>query len=154
MGFFNLLGSGSSRDFYLRDFRNAYKFRPDVNPVRQKFQGYVNFVFNRDIYEYLYAQPSDGSKEFRTQISSLVKTADLPGVEFQTETSQIFEDINTSLDKLTSEPDNQVLFYRNYLYWHEIKSLATLFNLETIAKLSHEIETLFDTISKKKSTIT
>lgn len=86
MGFFDLLGSGSGRNFYLRDFRNAYKFRPDVNPVRQKFQGYVNFIFNRDLYETLYADPSDGSKEFRTTISSLVRTAELPGVNFNTET--------------------------------------------------------------------
>lgn len=86
MGFFDLLGSGSGRNFYLRDFRNAYKFRPDVNPARQKFQGYVNFIFNRDLYETLYADPSDGSKEFRTTISSLVRTAELPGVNFKTET--------------------------------------------------------------------
>lgn len=84
---FDIFGLGTGRRFYMRDFKNAYKFRPDVNPVRQKFQGYVNFIFNREspLFRELYADPSDGSKEFRTTISSLVRTADLPGVNFQTE---------------------------------------------------------------------
>ena len=90
MKFFDFLGSGSGRDFYLKDFRNAYKFRPDVNPARQKFQGHVNFIFNRDLFELLYSSPSDGSTEFRTQLSSLVRTADLPGVNFNTETKNAY----------------------------------------------------------------
>lgn len=83
---FDLLGLGTGRKFYMRDYRNAYKFRPDVNPVRQKFQGYVNFVFNRDLYAALYNESGDSSNEFRTTISSLIRTAELPGVEFKTET--------------------------------------------------------------------
>lgn len=82
---FDLLGLGGGKKFYMRDFKNAYTFRPDVNPVRQKFQGYVNFVFNRSIFSNLYS--NDGStNEFRNTISSLVRTADLPSVQFQTET--------------------------------------------------------------------
>ena len=90
MGFLDLLGLGASQETFLKDYRNAYKFRPDVNPARQKFQGYVNFVFNRDLFELLYADPSDGSKEFRTTISSLVRTAELPSVTFRTETKNAY----------------------------------------------------------------
>lgn len=83
---FDALGIGSGRKFYMRDFRNAYKFRPHVNPVRQKFQGYVNFIFNRELLPGLFADGDAGQTEFRTTISSLVRTAELPGVEFKTET--------------------------------------------------------------------
>lgn len=83
---FDALGIGSGRKFYMRDFRNAYKFRPHVNPVRQKFQGYVNFIFNRELLPGLFANGDAGQTEFRTTISSLVRTAELPGVNFQTET--------------------------------------------------------------------
>lgn len=83
----DLFGQGD-RKIYLRDYRNAYRFRPDVNPVRQPFQGYVNFVFNRDekLFGKLFNNGDAESTEFRTTISSLVKTADLPSVAFATET--------------------------------------------------------------------
>jgi hypothetical protein len=74
---------GGNRKFFARDFRNAYQFRPDIAPPRQKFQGYVNFVINRDVGEL--GNTVDG-KNFRTRISSLIKTATLPDVGFKTET--------------------------------------------------------------------
>lgn len=83
---FDALGIGSGRKFYMRDFRNAYKFRPHVNPVRQKFQGYVNFIFNRELLPGLFANGDAGQTEFRTTISSLVRSAELPSVSFQTKT--------------------------------------------------------------------
>ena len=93
MSIFNIFGFGDdaqNRNFMLKDWRNAYQFRPDVNPTRQKFQGYVNFIFNRDLFELLYSDPSDGSTEFRTRLSSLVRTAELPGVTFRTETKNAY----------------------------------------------------------------
>ena len=78
---------GTGRRFYLRDFKNAYKFRPDVNPVRQKFQGYVNFIFNRELYASLYGE---NSGDFRSTISSMVRSADLPGVTFNVETKNAY----------------------------------------------------------------
>ena len=39
----DIFGPGGNNNFYARDFRNAYGFRPDTNPPRQKFQGYVSF---------------------------------------------------------------------------------------------------------------
>jgi len=76
---------GGNRKFFARDFRNAYQFRPDIAPPRQKFQGYVNFVINRDVGEL--GNTVDG-KNFRTRISSLIKTATLPDVGFKTETKK------------------------------------------------------------------
>lgn len=83
-GFFDIF-KGSGNNFYFRDAKNASRFRPDVNPVRQKFQGYVNFIFNRDLFQDLY---SDGTfdSEFRTTIGSLIRTSEMPSVQFQTET--------------------------------------------------------------------
>ncbi len=77
---------GGGRKFYMRDFKNAYRFRPHVNPVRQQFQGYVNFIFNRELFPLLFADGDANRTEFRTTIGSLVRTADLPGANFQTQT--------------------------------------------------------------------
>ena len=78
---FDILGLGSGKkNFYVRDFRNAYNLRPDNNPPRFRFEGYVNFIINRALFA------DQQTEEFRTQISSLVRTATLPAVEFKTET--------------------------------------------------------------------
>jgi hypothetical protein len=83
-GFFDIF-RGSGNNFYFRDAKNANRFRPDANPVRQKFQGYVNFIFNRDLFEDLYVGGNQKDPEFRTTIGSLVRTAQLPSASFQTE---------------------------------------------------------------------
>jgi hypothetical protein len=75
------VGPHSNPRFYARDFRNAYRFRPDVSPPRQKFQGYVNFVYNRDVLQFL----ANNNMTFKTSMSSLVRTATLPSMEFNTE---------------------------------------------------------------------
>lgn len=80
----DILGLGSGKkNFYVRDFRNAYQLRPDNNPPRFKFEGYVNFIINRKLLDMMY--PETQTAEFRTQVSSLVRTASLPAVEFKTE---------------------------------------------------------------------
>jgi len=87
MNLFDLMGKGTGRSFYMRDFKNGYRFRPDVNPPRQQFNGFVNFILNRNVYEFLYNAEGKGSKqELRTTMSSLVRTADLPSASFKTET--------------------------------------------------------------------
>lgn len=88
MGLFDKLGIGSGRSFYARDFRNAYHLRPDNNPPRQKFQGYVNFVLNRSLFASLFG--SVDNNVFRTQISSLVRKASLPDITFKTETKNSY----------------------------------------------------------------
>jgi len=74
-----------SRKFFLKDFRNAEHYKPDIAPPRQKFQGYVNFIINRR----LIAQMEDTST-FRTRISSLVRSATLPEINFVTEMKNSF----------------------------------------------------------------
>jgi len=79
MEFLKFLGKNAKRSFYARDFRNNYRFRPDVNPPRIKFEGYVNFVLNRDIQELFGLE----NHTFKTNISSLVRRAKLPNVTFK-----------------------------------------------------------------------
>lgn len=81
----DIFGQGGNRKFYMRDFKNAERFQPGVDPVRHNFQGYVNFILNRDLFASLFGNPT-GENEFRTTISSLIRTAQMPGVQFKTET--------------------------------------------------------------------
>jgi len=79
MEFLKFLGKNTKDKFYARDFRNNYRFRPDVNPPRIKFEGYVNFIFNRDLATFMDME----SATFKTNISSLVRRAKLPSVQFK-----------------------------------------------------------------------
>lgn len=96
----DIFGPGGGNSFYARDFRNAYGFRPDQNPPRQKFQGYVSFVVNRLLYgDSLYGDMNNSN--FRLRLSSLVRTATLPEVEFKTETRNAYNRkriINTGVE--------------------------------------------------------
>lgn len=96
----DIFGPGSGNGFYTRDFRNAYGFRPDQNPPRQKFQGYVSFVVNRELYGNSF-YGSDLNSEFRLRLGSLVRSATLPEVEFKTETKNSYNRkriINTGVE--------------------------------------------------------
>lgn len=102
-GFLGFLGYNTGSEYFLRDFKNAYRFRPDIDPPRQQFQGYVNFIVNRVLYASLFGESAwgDGTADYRTTISSLVRTADLPSVNFQTETKNAFNRkkiINTGVE--------------------------------------------------------
>lgn len=68
-------------NFYLRDFRLPHK--PELQNVRQRFQGIVRFVINRALIGtdwWLTPSPT------KTDISSLVRTASLPDAKIKTET--------------------------------------------------------------------
>lgn len=105
----DFLGKHSGdQKFLLRDFRNAARLTPGVNPPRQKFEGYVNFILNRELYATLYGDQS--SNEFRTQISSLVRTADLPSVVFQTETKNAFNKKRIVNTGVTYNPVSMTVF--------------------------------------------
>ena len=108
MGILDALFGSQVENFRLRDYRNASHLRPDVNPPRQQFQGYVNFILNRDLFSYLFAD--NGTTQFRTQISSLVRTADLPSVNFKTETKNAYNAkkiVNTGVEY---QPVNMTVF--------------------------------------------
>ncbi|MDA8897719.1 hypothetical protein N9I83_01670 [bacterium] len=105
----DFLGKHSGdQKFLLRDFRNAARLTPGVNPPRQKFEGYVNFILNRELYATLYGDQS--SNEFRTQISSLVRTADLPSVVFQTETKNAYNKKRIINTGVTYNPVSMTVF--------------------------------------------
>ena len=68
---------------FLQGINHATPFNPSNNPVRQKFNGYVNFHFNGDID---IPGISDLSKSGQqTILSSMIKTADIPSAEIQTD---------------------------------------------------------------------
>ena len=65
---------------YLRDWNNAKRFNPGINPVRQKFQGYVNFHFNPEV-----GVADLHTSATRNTLSSMCKTAEVPSAEIQTD---------------------------------------------------------------------
>jgi len=80
----NIWSALGDREFYLRDFRNAYHYKPSQDPPRQQFGGYVSFVPDRDLYSELFQ--SAGEDELRIRMGSLVRSADMPQIEFKTQT--------------------------------------------------------------------
>jgi|TARA_R110002153_G_scaffold18319_6_gene64100 hypothetical protein len=113
-GLLDLLGfDKGAGSYYLKDFKNAYRFRPDVNPPRQQFNGYVNFILNRSLYSTLYDEigaTSGDNKEFGITISSLVRTADLPSVDFQIETKNSYNRKKIIQTGVTYNPVNIMVF--------------------------------------------
>jgi hypothetical protein len=123
----DIFGPGGNNNFYARDFRNSYTFRPDQNPPRQKFQGYVNFVVNRALYgDTLYG--SEINSEFRLRLGSLVRTATLPEVEFKTETKNQYNRkriVNTGVEyqpvdiKVMDTINNEwLILFMKYFSYH------------------------------------
>lgn len=68
--------------YYLANYKNADRFKPRNTPVRQKFNGYVNFTFNSEVD---IANAIGSNAEFNNTLSSLVKAADFPSAEFSTD---------------------------------------------------------------------
>lgn len=86
--------------YYLRDFRLPHK--PDLLQARLKFQGYAQFVINRNILESEFAKSLSSAP--RTELlnySTLIRTASLPEVKFKTEVKNQYNRkkiISTGLD--------------------------------------------------------
>ena len=125
MEFLKFLGKNAKSRFYARDFRNNYRFRPDVNPPRIKFEGYVNFVFNRDLASFLGME----NNTYKTNISSLVRRATLPTVNFKNVTKNQYNKKRivstgvefapveiTVFDTLNNEWLQLLMRYFSYLY--------------------------------------
>jgi hypothetical protein len=123
----DLKGPKNYNRFYARDFRNARRFLPTATPPRQKFQGYVDFVFNPDAVAQL-AEFND-NLQFREQISSLIQTASLPSVQFKTQKFNqynIHRTVNlgvdydpvtiTAIDTVNNEWLTLLMQYFSYLY--------------------------------------
>ena len=69
------------KNHYMRDFQNARRFKPGNTPVRQKFNGYVNFNFNPEVD--LPVQ-IDGHNDI-ISLSSLIRQSGIPSAEIQTD---------------------------------------------------------------------
>ena len=72
------------KDFYLRDYKNAARFTPRNNPVRQNFSGFVGFRFNSNLASSLGFNES--GRGLTNHLSGLVKTSTLPSVQFKSTT--------------------------------------------------------------------
>ena len=73
--------TGGNSGKFFNDFKNAERFAPANTPVRQKFNGYVNFNFNPNInLDFL------NNVEFQNRLSSMVKTSTIPSAEFAVDT--------------------------------------------------------------------
>jgi len=99
---------GGGRRFYAKDFRNAYHFRPDVAPPRQKFQGYINFVPNRALLGTFLG--IEDSLNLRTRLSSLIRTAQLPEVTINTEVKNVYNKKRVITTGREYAPINLTLF--------------------------------------------
>lgn len=73
------------KETYLGNWRNAERFKPGITPPRQKFNGFVEFIFNPAI-----VQKVGDSSAFRTQISSLVQQAKIPEIQFLTQAKKSY----------------------------------------------------------------
>lgn len=72
------------KDFYLRDYKNAAKFTPRNNPVRQSFNGFVGFRFNSNLAASLGFNES--GRGLTNHLSGLVKSSTMPSVQFKSTT--------------------------------------------------------------------
>jgi len=82
--------------FYFRDPKNAERFKPGVTPPRLNFNGFVEFKFAPGVWQLVEANGT-----YREQISSLLQTAKLPSVTFNTQIKNqynIKRVVNTSVD--------------------------------------------------------
>ena len=70
------------KNHYMRDFKNAERFKPKNTPVRQKFNGYVNFHFNPevDLPEVIMNGLDD-----QLTLSSLIRQSGIPSADIQTD---------------------------------------------------------------------
>jgi len=73
------------KKFYLQDWRNADRFKPNATPPRQKFAGFVEFNFNP---AFIGKSTIGDSTAYRTQISGLVQSAKIPEISFNTVTKK------------------------------------------------------------------
>ncbi len=87
------------RPFFLRDHKNANRFKPNFTPPRLNFNGFVEFVFSPEV-KFLGENNVDNAV-YREQISSLIQTATLPSVSFNTQVKNQYNKkrvVNTGVD--------------------------------------------------------
>lgn len=95
-------GLGGDNGTYLSTANNAKHLNPDQNLVRQQFQGLVNFFFNEAI--------PGTSKDFQNGLSSLVKTAEFPSFEMQTDTHNQYNKKRITVSGVEYKPINITVY--------------------------------------------
>ena len=96
-------GIGGDNGAYLSTANNAKHLNPDQNLVRQQFQGLVNFHFNDAI-------PNGTNKDFMNGLSSLVKTAEFPSFEMQTDTHNQYNKKRITVSGIEYKPINITVY--------------------------------------------
>lgn len=74
---------------------------PGQNPVRQKFNGYVNFHFNGEVDESI---KTLNNSENQVTLSSLIKTSTIPSVEFDTDIKNQYNKKRITMTKADFKP--------------------------------------------------
>lgn len=114
----------SLKRFYLRDHRNANRFKPNVTPPRLNFNGFVEFVFSPEVRNL-----GGDNAVYREQIGSLLQTATLPSMTFNTQIKNQYNMkrvVNTGvdyapveinvIDTINNEWVTLLMKYFSYLY--------------------------------------
>ena len=68
------------KNHYMRDFKNAERFKPKNTPVRQKFNGYVNFHFNPEVD---LPEVIQNGLDDQLTLSSLIRQSGIPSADIQ-----------------------------------------------------------------------
>ena len=70
--------------------------------------------------------------------------------KFIEEAQEHIEDIEQSLLKLESEPDNTELIERIFRAMHTLKGAGSMFGFTSISEFTHNVETIYDLIRNKE----
>ena len=125
---------GNSGAFY-QDFKNAERFKPSNTPVRQKFNGYVNFNFNPKVkVDFL------NDVEFQNRLSSMVKTSTIPSAEFAVDTKNQYNRKRLTVSAVDYKPvtvsvydttDSLWVIMLMRMYSHLFTNPTNLYDIDT-----------------------
>lgn len=125
---------GNTGAFY-KDFKNAERFKPANTPVRQKFNGYVNFNFNPNVkVDFL------NDVDFQNRLSSMVKTSTIPSAEFAVDTKNQYNRKRLTVSAVDYKPvsisvydtvDSLWVIMLMRMYSHLFTNPTNLYDVET-----------------------
>jgi two-component system, chemotaxis family, sensor kinase CheA len=73
---------------------------------------------------------------------------------FKEEVRELLTDLETSLLELENMPDNKESIGRIFRAMHTIKGASSMFGYDTITRITHEAESIFDMVRKGKIKVT
>jgi len=92
---------------YLKNPKNADRFNPSNSPVRQKFNGFVNFCFNDHIE---LGKGFTNNTDFKNRLSSMVKTSTMPSAEFATAVQNQYNRKRITIASVDYKPIQVVIY--------------------------------------------